>query len=68
MVNRVTSDVFDHAQESPKFMTLPLDHSGNRCLFAGFLNLPAIFGGHQRVSHWLAPSLVEHHPHAGLVR
>jgi NADH-quinone oxidoreductase subunit L len=35
-------------------------------LFAGVLNLPAIFGGSLNVSHWLAPSLVEHHPHVGL--
>ena len=27
---------------------------------------PAIFGGHLNVSHWLAPSLVEHHPHASV--
>ena len=54
---------FDQAHESPKVMTLPLVILAAGALLAGYLNLPAIFGGHQMVSHWLAPSLVEHHPH-----
>ena len=58
--------IFDHAEESPLSMTLPLIILAIGACFAGYLNLPAIFGGHQQVSHWLAPSLVEHHPHAGL--
>ncbi len=57
---------FDHAQESPKVMTVPLILLAAGSLFAGSANLPAIFGGHQQISHWLAPSLVEHHPHGGL--
>ncbi len=57
---------FDHAHESPKVMTVPLLILAAGSLFAGSANIPAIFGGHQRVSHWLAPSLVEHHPHGGL--
>ena len=59
-------EAYDHAHESPRVMTLPLIVLAFGSLFAGYLNLPAIFGGHQRVSHWLAPSLVEHHPHGGL--
>ncbi len=51
----------DHAHESPAVMTLPLIILAAGALFAGFLNLPAIFGGGQTVSHWLAPSLAEHH-------
>ena len=57
---------FDHAQESPAVMTVPLIILAVGALFAGFFNLPGIFGGGQLVSHWLAPSLTEHHPHAGV--
>lgn len=57
---------FDHAQESPKVMTVPLIVLAVGALFAGFLNLPSIFGGNLQVSHWLAPSLTEHHPHASV--
>jgi NADH-quinone oxidoreductase subunit L len=44
-------------------MTIPLIILAVGALFAGFLNLPGIFGGDLEVSAWLAPSLVEHHPH-----
>ncbi len=59
-------EAYDHAHESPKVMTLPLIVLAVGALFAGFLNLPAIFGGHQQVSHWLAPSLTEVHPHGSI--
>ena len=51
---------FDHAQESPAVMTVPLIILAVGAAFAGFLNMPGV----QTVSHWLAPSLTEHHPHA----
>ena len=57
-------EAFDHAHESPKVMTVPLVILAVGALFAGFLNLPGIFGGDLEVSHWLEPSLVEHHPHS----
>jgi len=57
---------YDHAKESPAVMTVPLIILAVGALFAGFLNLPGIFGGGQMVSHWLAPSLSEHHPHASV--
>jgi len=60
------SHAFDHAKESPGVMTVPLLLLAVGSLLAGFLNLPALFGGNQLVSHWLEPSMVEHHPHAGL--
>jgi len=60
-------DAFDHAHEAPKVMTVPLILLAIGALFAGFLNLPAVFGGHMQVSHWLAPSVTEHHPHAHLM-
>jgi NADH-quinone oxidoreductase subunit L len=57
---------FEHAQDAPSVMTVPLIILAVGALFAGFLNLPAIFGGNQIVTHWLAPSLTEHHPHSSL--
>lgn len=57
---------FDHAHESPRVMTVPLVLLAAGALFAGYLNIPSIFGGGLQVSHWLAPSLVEHHPHASV--
>ncbi len=59
-------EAFDHAEEAPTVMTLPLIILAVGAFFAGFLNFPTIFGGHLKVSHWLAPSLVEHHPHVGV--
>lgn len=59
---------FDQAHESPRVMTVPLIILAVGAAFAGVLNLPALFGGNQLVTHWLSPSLVEHHPapHHGL--
>jgi len=59
-------EAFDHAHESPKVMTIPLVILALGSIFAGFCNLPKLFGGHLRFSHWLAPSLTEHHPHGGV--
>lgn len=58
---------YDHAQESPSVMTVPLIILAVGALLAGFLNLPSIFGGNQIVSHWLAPSLTEQHPQASVL-
>lgn len=54
---------FDHAKESPAVMTTPLIILAVGAVLAGFLNLPGV----QTVSHWLAPSLTEHHPHGGFL-
>ncbi|TKB05788.1 NADH-quinone oxidoreductase subunit L [Desulforhopalus sp. IMCC35007] len=59
-------EAYDHAHEPPPVMTVPLIILAAGAAFAGVLNLPGIFGGHMSVSHWLAPSLVEHHPHASV--
>ncbi|MGB3210902.1 MAG: NADH-quinone oxidoreductase subunit L [Desulforhopalus sp.] len=59
-------EAFDHAHEPPGIMTVPLVILAVGAAFAGVLNLPAIFGGSLNVSHWLAPSLIEHHPHVGI--
>lgn len=55
-----------HAHEPPAVMTLPLQVLAFGALFAGFLNLPGIFGGSLKVSQWLAPSLADHHPHVSV--
>lgn len=54
---------YDEAHEPPKVMTVPLIILAVGALFAGYLNVPSILGGDLEVSHWLAPSLSEHHPH-----
>ena len=59
-------EAYDHAHEPPAVMTVPLIILAVGALFAGVLNLPAIFGGSLNVSHWLEPSLIEHHPHVGI--
>jgi NADH-quinone oxidoreductase subunit L len=55
---------YDHAHEAPPVMTVPLIILAVGALLAGLLNMPALFGGNQLVSHWLAPSVLDHHPHA----
>jgi len=54
-------EAFAHAHEPPKVMTVPLIVLAIGAALAGYLNLPGIFGGDMEVSHWLSPSLVEHH-------
>ncbi|MGB3223504.1 MAG: NADH-quinone oxidoreductase subunit L [Desulforhopalus sp.] len=59
-------EAYDHAHEPPAVMTIPLVILAVGAAFAGVLNLPAIFGGSLNVSHWLAPSLADHHPHVSV--
>ncbi len=59
-------EAFDHAHESPAVMTVPLVVLAVGAVFAGYLNLPGIFGGDLEVSHWLAPSVADNHPHVGI--
>jgi NADH-quinone oxidoreductase subunit L len=58
------ASTYDHAHEPPPVMTVPLVILAVGALFAGLLNFPELFGGHQMVSGWLAPSVADHHPHA----
>jgi NADH-quinone oxidoreductase subunit L len=44
----------EHLHESPKVMTLPLVVLAIGALFAGWIGLPAVFGGSQ-FAHWLEP-------------
>lgn len=57
---------YDHAKESPMVMTVPLIVLAIGATFAGYLNVPEIFGGDSRVSEWLAPSVMDHHIHSGV--
>jgi len=59
-------EAYDHAKESPKVMTIPLIILAVGAFFSGYLNVPSLFGGDLQVSHWLSPSLMEHHPHASV--
>jgi NADH-quinone oxidoreductase subunit L len=59
-----SKSAYDHAHEPPAVMTAPLVILAAGALFAGLMNLPEVFGGHQLVSHWLAPSVLDHHVHA----
>lgn len=58
---------YDHAHEAPLVMTVPLIILAIGALFAGFYNLPAMFGGEQMISHWLAPSVADQHPHGSFL-
>ncbi|PIE56429.1 MAG: NADH-quinone oxidoreductase subunit L [Desulfobulbus propionicus] len=58
--------IYEHAHEGPRVMTWPLVILAFGAAFAGLLNLPGLFGGEQMISHWLSPSLTEHHPHGSL--
>lgn len=58
-------EAFEHAHEAPKIMTIPLIILAVGAAFAGYLNLPGIFGGDMQVSHWLSTSLSEHHAEGG---
>lgn len=55
---------YDHAQESPAVMTVPLIILAVGAVFAGFLNFPGVL----TISHWLEPSLTEHHHSSALLQ
>ncbi len=49
----------EHLHESPQVMTLPLVVLAIGALFAGWIGLPAVFGGSQ-FAHWLEPVVGAH--------
>jgi NADH-quinone oxidoreductase subunit L len=58
----------EHLHESPRVMTLPLVILAVGALFAGWIGLPAVFGGSQ-FAHWLEPVVgahAEEHPQHAL--
>jgi len=48
---------YEHAQESPRTMILPLAALATGAVLAVFLGWPAAFGGSFRIEHLLAPAL-----------
>jgi NADH-quinone oxidoreductase subunit L len=60
--NRADHHTREHLHESPKVMTMPLVVLAAGAVVAGFIGLPAVFGGSQ-FAHWLEPviSQGEHH-------
>ena len=48
---------FEHAQESPRTMTVPLVLLAAGALLAGLLGLPRIWGGGFAIEGWLEPAL-----------
>jgi NADH-quinone oxidoreductase subunit L len=52
----------EHLHESPRVMTLPLVALAAGAVLAGWIGLPAVFGGSQ-FTHWLEPVIAhgEHH-------
>jgi len=58
---------FEHAQESPWTMTLPLAVLAVGSVLVGYLGVPEAFGGHFAIGRFLEPSLTfgQAHAHAG---
>lgn len=54
---RGTEKQAQHLHESPKVMTVPLMILAVLSLAGGFLNIPSLFGGTEKLHHFLAPSL-----------
>jgi NADH-quinone oxidoreductase subunit L len=52
-----------HIHESPVTMTLPLWILAGLSVVAGFLGVPAVLGGRNRVAEFLAPALATVHEH-----
>ncbi|MGB7211851.1 MAG: NADH-quinone oxidoreductase subunit L [Gemmatimonadales bacterium] len=53
--NRTGTQEREHLHEAPWTMTGPLLVLGVLSVIGGALNLPALFGGHLGLAHWLAP-------------
>ncbi|HKU59602.1 MAG TPA: NADH-quinone oxidoreductase subunit L [Gemmatimonadales bacterium] len=53
--NRTGEREREHLHEAPWVMTGPLVVLGILSAVGGCLNLPAVFGGHQALEHWLEP-------------
>jgi NADH-quinone oxidoreductase subunit L len=59
---RADHHTLEHLHESPRVMTLPLVVLAAGAVVAGWIGLPAVFGGSQ-FAHWLEPVIAhgEHH-------
>jgi NADH-quinone oxidoreductase subunit L len=53
--NRGPAEKFQHLHESPTIMTIPLIIMALLSVFGGFINIPALFGGMERMTTFLYP-------------
>ncbi|HMO61595.1 MAG TPA: NADH-quinone oxidoreductase subunit L [Ferruginibacter sp.] len=52
---RGTEDQWHHVHESPALMTVPLIILAILSVVGGYINVPEVLGGHQGLTHFLAP-------------
>ncbi len=52
---RGTEEQWHHVHESPSLMTVPLIILAILSLIGGFVNVPEVLGGHEGLTHFLAP-------------
>lgn len=57
---RGTHHEYEHIEESPKSMTIPLIILAVLSAIGGFINFPAVFGGNAWLAQWLSPVVAQH--------
>jgi len=58
---RGTEKQWNHVHESPSAMTIPLIILAVLSAIAGFVNIPALFGGTESLTHFLSPVIQQTH-------
>ncbi len=58
---RGTEKQWNHVHESPSAMTIPLIILAVLSAIAGFVNIPALFGGSESLTHFLSPVIQQTH-------
>ncbi len=58
---RGTEKQWNHLHESPSAMTIPLIILAVLSAIAGFVNIPALFGGSESLTHFLSPVIQQTH-------
>jgi len=58
---RGTEKQWNHVHESPSAMTIPLIILAVLSAIAGFVNIPALFGGIESLTHFLSPVIQQTH-------
>lgn len=58
---RGTEKQWNHVHESPAAMTIPLIILAVLSAIAGFVNIPALFGGTESLTHFLSPVIQQTH-------
>ena len=56
---RGTEEQEHHLHESPRSMVLPLQVLAVGAIFAGYLGVPALLGGNNRIEHFMHPVFAE---------